>query len=151
MRPSTSAQQVRHLVDELYAAWSLHEPDRLDVVFTDDAAYEDVAGGQVLRGKPEIKQLLRSASTWAPDFRVTMTFLMITGDTGTTEWVIEGTQTGAVRAGPYGELPATGRSFRLRGASTLAFRGGRIAKITDYYDMATFLRQLGVNFEIPRQ
>ncbi len=151
MRSSTSPPQVRHLVDELFAAWSLHEPDRLDAIFTDDAAYEDVAGEQVLRGKPEIKQLLRSAFAWAPDFRVTMTSLTIAGDTGTTEWVIEGTQAGAVQAGPYGELPATGRTFRLRGASILVFRGGRIAKVTDYYDMATFLRQLGVSIAAPKQ
>lgn len=151
MRSSTSPQQIRHLVDDLYAAWSLHEPERVDRIFTDDAAYEDVAGGQVLRGKPEIKQLLRSAFAWAPDFRVTMTSLTIAGDTGMTEWVIEGTQAGAVQAGPYGELPATGRTFRLRGASILVFRDGRIVKVTDYYDMATFLRQLGVNFAVPQQ
>jgi steroid delta-isomerase-like uncharacterized protein len=149
MSSLTSPQQIRHLVNELYAAWSLHEPDRIDAIFTDDAAYEDVAGGQVLRGKLEIKQLLRAAFAWAPDFRVTMTSLTIAGDTGTTEWVIEGTQTGPVRAGPFGELPATGRTFRLRGASILVFRGGRIAKVTDYYDMATFLRELGATVAAP--
>jgi steroid delta-isomerase-like uncharacterized protein len=150
MSSSTSPQQIRHLVNELYAAWSLHEPDRVDAIFTDDAAYEDVAGGQVLRGKAAIKELLRAAFAWAPDFRVTMTSLTIAGDTGTTEWVIEGTQAGAVQAGPFGELPATGRIFRLRGASILMFRDGRIAKVTDYYDMATFLRQLGANFAAPK-
>jgi steroid delta-isomerase-like uncharacterized protein len=147
---STSPRQIRQLVNELYAAWSLHEPDRIDAIFSDDAAYEDVAGGQVLRGKIEIKQLLRVAFGWAPDFGVTMTSLTIAGDTGTTEWVIEGTQSGPVQAGPLGELPATGRTFRLRGASILVFRGGRIVRVTDYYDMATFLRQLGATFAAPK-
>jgi steroid delta-isomerase-like uncharacterized protein len=150
MSSSTSPQQVRQLVNDLYAAWSLHEPDRLDAIFTDNAAYEDVAGGRVLRGKLEIKQLLHAAFAWAPDFRVTMTSLTIAGDTGTTEWVIEGTQTGPLPAGQLGELRATGRSFRLRGASILLFQEGRIAKVTDYYDMATFLRQLGATFSAPK-
>ena len=146
---STSPQQIRQLVNELYAAWSLHEPDRIDAIFSEDAAYEDVAGRQVLHGKLEIKQLLLAAFSWAPDFRVTMTSLIIAGDICATEWVIEGTQVGPTPAGPLGELQATGRTFLLRGASIIAFRKGRIVRVTDYYDMATFLRQLGVSFAAP--
>jgi len=135
---STSPDQIRRLVHELYTAWSLHQPERIDLIFTDDAVYEDVAGGQIVRGKEAIKQLLRAAYAWAPDFRVAMKSLIVTDDTAATEWVSEGIQTG-----PIGELPASGNSFQLRGASILNFQNGKIAKVTDYYDMATFLRQLG--------
>ena len=38
------------------------------------------------------------------------------------------------------ELYAAGR---VRGASILTVRDGKIAGVTDYYDMATFLTQLG--------
>jgi uncharacterized protein (TIGR02246 family) len=54
-------EQARKLVDELYAAWSLHEADRVDAIFTEDAVYEDVAGGQIRRGRGEIKEMLRAA------------------------------------------------------------------------------------------
>jgi steroid delta-isomerase-like uncharacterized protein len=138
MSSTTSPDQIRRLVHELYAAWSLHEPERIDAIFAEDAAYEDVAGAQLVRGKEAIKELLRAAYAWAPDFRVAMKSLIVAGDTAATEWVSEGIQTG-----PIGELPASGNSFRLRGASILTFRDGKIAKVTDYYDMATFLRQLG--------
>jgi steroid delta-isomerase-like uncharacterized protein len=138
MSSTTSPDQIRRLVHELYAAWSLHEPERLDAIFAEDAAYEDVAGAQLVRGKEAIKELLRAAYAWAPDFRVAMKSLIVAGDTAATEWVSEGIQTG-----PIGELPASGNSFRLRGASILTFRDGKIAKVIDYYDMATFLRQLG--------
>ena len=150
MTSSTSPQQIRELVNELYSAWSLHEPDRIDAIFADDATYEDVAGGHVSRGKLEIKQLLRAVLAWAPNFRTTMTSLTVANDTATTEWTIEGTQTGPAQAGFVGELPASGRTFRLRGASILVFRSGRIAGVRDYYDMATFLRQLGGTFVAPR-
>jgi len=135
---STSPDQIRRLVHELYTAWSLHQPERIDLIFTDDAVYEDVAGGQIVRGKEAIKQLLRAAYAWAPDFRVAMKSLIVADNTAATEWVSEGIQTG-----PIGELPASGNSFQLRGASILNFQNGKIAKVTDYYDMATFLRQLG--------
>lgn len=151
MSSSTSPEEARLVVEALYAAWSLHEPERIDAVFTDDAAYEDVAGGQVHRGKAEIKQLLGAAFRFAPDFRVTLRSLVVGGDTVTTEWEIAGTQTGATGVGSVGELPATGRTFRLRGASVLVLRGGRIAHVTDYYDMATFWRQLGGTFAPPKR
>lgn len=147
---SASPEQARKVVDELYAAWSLHEPDRVDAILTDDAVYEDVASGQIRRGKSEIKDLIRAAFTFAPDFRVTLVSFSFTGDAATTEWIIEGTQSGAAQVGPTGELAATDRAFRLRGASILKFQHGRIAQVRDYYDMATFLRQLGVTIELPK-
>lgn len=151
MASSTSPQQPRQLTHDLYAAWSLHQPDRIDAIFTDDAVYEDVAGGQVRRGKVEIKELFRATLAFAPDFRVTLRSLTIARDTATTEWVIEGTQSAPASVGSAGEVPATGRPFRLRGASILVFRDHRIARVTDYYDMATFLRQLGAILELPKR
>jgi steroid delta-isomerase-like uncharacterized protein len=150
MSVSTSPEQARRLVDELYTAWSLHQPERIDAIFTDDGVYEDVAGGQVRRGTSEIKDMLRANFTFAPDFQVTLQSFVVAGDTATTEWVIEGTQTGASQAGSVGKLSATGHRFKLRGASILVFRAGRIANVKDYYDMATFLRQLGATIELPK-
>jgi ketosteroid isomerase-like protein len=50
----------------------------------------------------------------------------------------------SIQTGPIGDnLPASINSFRLRGASILTFRDGKRASVTDYYDMATFLTQLG--------
>jgi steroid delta-isomerase-like uncharacterized protein len=138
MSSTTTAEQIHRLVNELYAAWSLHEPDRIDRIFSDDAVYSDVAGGKNQRGKEQIKQLLHSAFAWAPDFRVTLLSLIVGNNSAATEWLIEGIQTG-----PIGDLPASGNSFRLRGASILGFRDGKISKVMDYYDMATFLKQLG--------
>jgi len=137
MSIKTSPEQIRRLVNELYAAWSLHQPERLDQIFADDGVYDDVAGGQIHRGKDEIKQFLRAAYAWAPDFRVTMISLIVGDESAATEWVSEGIQTG-----PVGDLPASGNSFRLRCGSIMTFRDGKIAKVTDYYDMATFVRQL---------
>ena len=140
MSSSTTPEEIRRLVQELYAAWSLHQLEKIDAIFTDDAAYEDVAAAQTYRGKEAIKELLRGAYAWAPDFRVTMQSLIVADDCAATEWLSEGIQTG-----PIGDLPASGNSFRLRGASVIHFRDGKIASVIDYYDMATFLAQLGEN------
>jgi steroid delta-isomerase-like uncharacterized protein len=135
---STSPEEIRRLVNELYAAWALREPDRIDAIFTDDGVYEDVAADKIHRGTEDIKRLLLAADEWAHDFRVTMTSLVVGDESAATEWVSEGTQTG-----PIGDLPASGKAFRLRGASVIKFRSGKIAQVIDYYDMATFVKQLG--------
>jgi hypothetical protein len=45
--------------------------------------------------------------------------------------------------GDYPEMPATGRSCTVRGASVLELRDGLFSRCSDYYDMLTLLRQLG--------
>jgi uncharacterized protein (TIGR02246 family) len=84
---ATPPEQIRSLVNQLYAAWSLHQPEKTDAIFTDDGIYEDVAAGRMHRGKEQIKDFLRAAFAWSPDFRVTMKSLIIAHDAAATEWL----------------------------------------------------------------
>jgi steroid delta-isomerase-like uncharacterized protein len=54
------------------------------------------------------------------------------------EWVMRGTHKGNLP-----RMPATGRCVEVRGASAFEFRGDKIRRSTDYWDMATLLKQLG--------
>jgi hypothetical protein len=102
--------------------------DRRD--FHSRCGYEDVAAGQVYRGTEEIKQLSRAAMLGRRTLGVTMKSLIVVNDCAATERLSEGIQTG-----PIGDLPASGNSFRLRGASIFTFRNGKIDSVTDHYDM----------------
>jgi steroid delta-isomerase-like uncharacterized protein len=42
------------------------------------------------------------------------------------------------------ELPATGKSFSVRGATIAQLKNGKIQRNADYWDLATFLRQVGL-------
>jgi hypothetical protein len=65
--------------------------------------------------------------------------LFVSGDRFANEWVMFGTND---RARP--DAPATGRSFRVRGASVGRLdASGRIAENRDYYNLAELLTQLG--------
>ncbi|MHC4472136.1 MAG: nuclear transport factor 2 family protein [Planctomycetota bacterium] len=134
----TSPEEAERLVDELYVAWTLHEPGRIDAIFDEDGVYEDVAGGQVHKGKTAIKKFMSAAFAWSPDLRSTRQSFAAAGEMGWTEWLLEGTP-GTLADGEG----TSGARFRLRGASVLRFKGGKIARVTDYYDMATLQRQLG--------
>jgi hypothetical protein len=41
-------------------------------------------------------------------------------------------------------MPATGKSIEVRGASIFEFTGNPIRRCTDYWDMVTLLKQLGL-------
>jgi steroid delta-isomerase-like uncharacterized protein len=139
------AQQVEErasperLMQEVIEIWSQHDTGKVDLVFAADGVYEDVALGEVKRGRAEIKTFLRENFVAVPDFKVELTRAFSTGDRAVCEWVMSGTHTG-----DYTDLPATGKSFSVRGASVVLVEGGRIKHWTDYYDMYTFLAQLGV-------
>jgi steroid delta-isomerase-like uncharacterized protein len=141
---SSSSSQALRVVQELFAAWSEHQPERLDTLLVPGAVYEDVGAGKTYTGTAAIEDYLRSVFRWAPDFAVELTFFAAAGDTVAMEWTMSGTQTGAV-----GDLPPTGRKFVVRGASVLELQGGRILRNSDYYDMASMLIQLGAEFKAP--
>jgi steroid delta-isomerase-like uncharacterized protein len=55
------------------------------------------------------------------------------------EWTMSGTHQGDLPG-----MPATGRSFSVRGATVLQLADGLISRNSDYWDMATLLGQLGL-------
>jgi steroid delta-isomerase-like uncharacterized protein len=41
-------------------------------------------------------------------------------------------------------IPATDKPFEVRGSSIVEFRDGKISRNSDYWDLATYLRQVGL-------
>lgn len=125
-------------------AWSSHDVDRIASFFTDDCSYEDVALGVENRGKEELKGFARATFAAFPDFAVEPRSLFSAGGWTATEWVMSGTHRGDLPG-----LAATGKSFSVRGASIMELQGGKIQRNSDYWNMASFLRQIGVMPEEP--
>jgi steroid delta-isomerase-like uncharacterized protein len=113
----------------------------------DDAVYEDVALGRVLHGPSEIASFVEEATKSSSDFRFEEVSLFTAGNDYANEWVMLGTND---RARPG--APATGRSFRVRGASIGRLdASGRIIENRDYYNLAELLTQLGLLPPAPTQ
>jgi steroid delta-isomerase-like uncharacterized protein len=128
--------------------WSAHDPERVASLYADDCVYEDVPLGAVSRGRRELATLGRSFPLCGlggrpqdafPDFGIELTGGFVAGDRAAMEWVMSGTH---ARGRPG--VPATGRRFRVRGATMLELRDGRVTRNTDYWDTATLLTQLGL-------
>jgi steroid delta-isomerase-like uncharacterized protein len=130
--------QARELLEGWAAGWSSGDVERAVELFVDDCVYEDVPLGVVNRGKDELRAFGAGFLAAVPDFAVRLMHVVSAGDKAGVEWVMRGTQTGDLP-----DMPASHRTFEVRGASMFELRGDRLATCRDYWDMATFLRQLG--------
>ena len=124
-------------------AWSTHNVDIIDEIFAENGIYEDVAAGTIAHGREEIKNGLKENFVAVPDFKVELIDWFSSKNMLASQWIMSGTQTG-----DYPGLPATGKSFSVRGASIAIIKDGKFERWTDYYDLYLFLKQLGT---IPNQ
>jgi len=130
--------ELTHAVDQWAEGWSTHDIDKVASVFTDDCIYEDVTLGVVNRGKEELKAFGSGFFAGVPDLKVELKSRFTIGDWAAAEWSMSGTHKGDLPG-----MPATGKTFSLRGASVFQLRGEKVVRCSDYWDMTTFMKQLG--------
>ncbi len=127
------------MFQEYVEAWNGRRADRVLAFFADDCVYENLARGATYRGKAELRAWVEGTFAAIPDTTLELSSLFASGRWVGCEWVMNGTHTGDLPG-----IPATGKRFSVRGATVAEVTGGKIARAADYWDLATFLRQLGV-------
>jgi steroid delta-isomerase-like uncharacterized protein len=130
--------EVSHALDLWAEGWSSHNMERVASVFTDDCIYEDVALGVVNKGKEQLIAFGNGFIGGVPDLDVEVTSSFVSGDKAAAEWTMTGTHSGDLPG-----MPASGKTFSLRGVSTFDLRGSRVSRCSDYWDLAWFRKQLG--------
>ncbi|MCX5997267.1 MAG: ester cyclase [Chloroflexi bacterium] len=133
------ATDTEKLAKDLIAAVNSHDVDKMLTLFTDDCVYEDVAVGKVNRGKQELKTFVTGWYAFSNDIKFELTSQFSAGDWGATEWIMSGTHTGDVLG-----IPATNKRYSVRGASITELGMGRIRRNSDYWNLASFLQQIGI-------
>lgn len=118
--------------------WSDHNSKNLVELFVDDLVYEDVPTNRVSHGKQELRAFAEEVFGSSSDVHYEITRVIVDGDRGSAEVVIRGTHTGSIEG-----LPPTGRRIEVRGHSAFEFVGDKIKRCSDYWCLATMLRQLG--------
>ncbi|MFQ5890923.1 MAG: ester cyclase [Gemmatimonadota bacterium] len=133
-----TGKDAEAVVQRLAAAWNTQDLGGLETVFAPDAVQEDVTSGAKWQGLSEIRASYRDTWQAIPDVQTEVTQAIVAGEWIAWEWTMTATHTG-----DFPDLPATGRRFTLRGVSISRVRDGKILSQRDYYDQATFLRQVG--------
>lgn len=82
--------------------------------------------------------------TQFPDFHVRFEEIIVAGDTIVLRWTVTGTDTGT-----FGDLPPTGRSIQISGASIIHVIDGKFAEEWMYYNDGAMMQQLGFTLAPP--
>ena len=105
------------------------------MLFTEDAVYEDATLGVVNHGGADIRKFAKQFFDASPDGKFTVTSSFMENGRGYAEWVMTGTDVGMFK---------TNKQFSVRGASVVQGSAEKLTHQTDYWDMATLTKQLGV-------
>ena len=128
-----------NLVMRWATAWSTQDAPSFLSLFVEDARYCDVALDKTFCGREAIKAFFEGTFTTFPDFKMEIVRSAVTTDAAAGEWIMSGTFLGE----SFGERP-TGKSFRVHGCCFMKLLGGRIVEHRDYWNPATFDRQVKI-------
>ena len=130
---------ARDTVARYFDAFNAGDVDAMLDCLTDDVAHHVNEGG-VRRGKEAFRAF---CAHMARCYREELTDLVILTGEDDTRAATEFTVNGTYLATDEGLPEARGQGYRLPGASLMTLREGRIARITTYYNLADWLKQVG--------
>lgn len=120
----------------------------LDKIYSPDVIVHDPSQPESLIGLAALKNQYRNTHAAVPDLRVSMDDMYLKGDKIVWIFTMSGTITGPFRT-PLGELPPTGKSFRLSGVAVDRIVQGRIVEEWVYFNVLDILRPLGFTLAPP--
>jgi steroid delta-isomerase-like uncharacterized protein len=121
------------VLEAYVSAWNRHDFAALDNLLTPDAIHEDIAQGFRGQGPAQIKDFMRAMIEGQPDLNWRLTAVVDASPSVAAEWTWTSTYTGNSPIGPVVRKQISGR-----GVSIVLIENGRIKRLTDYYDMASF-------------
>jgi steroid delta-isomerase-like uncharacterized protein len=143
LSPQAHAAETAQAVVEAYvAAWNAHDSSKAAGYFDDNVTYYDASVGTPLTGRDAAKTgVIDNFLNAVPNAVWTIKGDPIaSGDKVSFEWEFSGANTGAWGDG----TAASGKSFKIAGASVFAVKDGKIVSQSDYYDALGFYKQLGM-------
>ena len=107
----------------------------------DHPRYELVGSEQVFDGEDQVREYYRRSRSAFPDQRNEIISLRQAGDAVITEFWLLGTHKGPLKT-PAGEMPPTGKPFKVRMCAIFEFEGEKIVCERIYFDSMSMMRQL---------
>jgi len=130
---------ITELLTELLEAWNAHDPERVAEFYAQTYEGMDVGEAGPLRGPEAVRQMVARYLRAFPDLEFTQEETIAQGQRAALMWRARGTHRGSLM-----NIPATNRPTEIRGMSLLAVEDGKIARETSIWDVAGFLRSIGL-------
>jgi steroid delta-isomerase-like uncharacterized protein len=133
---------VIKIAREVVDAFNASDWERSKAPLKEDTLYNEVGTERQLRGPGEIIPALQAWKEAMPDVKGKVTNALVSGNNAVLEVTWEGTHTGPLQS-PGGAIPASGKRQTTPSAWVFEFEGDKIRESRNYFDMLSFLRQIG--------
>jgi steroid delta-isomerase-like uncharacterized protein len=139
MIDSQTAAQA--LLQDYYSVFNSGDREAMLALLSEDVVH-DINQGGVEVGREAFRAFLqRMDRCYAEQVEELVVFASSDGSRGAAEFYISGTYLSTDDGLP----PATGQKYRLRVGAFFDLRGGKVARVTNYYNLEDWLRQVGAN------
>lgn len=138
-----TAQDNATIARRMYEEFNAKNLDGALSAATDDIELVLVPFGQTFNGKAGFSDFLGGFLSAFPDLTINLTNQVATDDFVVNEFTATGCHNGPLMT-PAGPIPATGKQVDFTVCEVLRMRDGKVAKLTNYQDAASILRQIGV-------
>lgn len=127
------------LLERYYAAFNAGDRETFLSLLTDDVIHDINQGGSE-HGVEAFRNFMQRMDR---SYRETITDLVLMADATGTRASAEFTVLGEYLATDDGLPPATGQRYQLPAGAFFTIRDGRVARVTMYYNLQEWLRQVG--------
>lgn len=135
----SSAAETARLIETYYATFNAGDREAMLALLTEDVVH-DINQGVSEVGRDTFRAFLQRMDR---SYREKVTELAVMthpdGSRAAAEFYILGTYINTDEGLP----PATGQTYRLRVGAFFDIREGRVARVTNYYNLEDWLRQVG--------
>jgi steroid delta-isomerase-like uncharacterized protein len=114
----------------------------LKATMSSNSSYHEHGTQRLVEGPDEIVTVLKAWKTAMPDVAGTVRNVLTSGETVALEVTWQGTHTGPLET-PSGSVPASGKAQTTPGIWSIDVKDGKVASSRQYFDMLTFLQQIG--------
>ncbi|PAY09634.1 MULTISPECIES: nuclear transport factor 2 family protein [Bradyrhizobium] len=131
-----SASTPKEVVTALYDAYGRRDHRAILALYCDDASHDEVAQLKTKQGSAEIAVGMQKLFSWLPDVRWEVKSMIVGGDgVVAVAYVMHATA-------PRKSGTTEAKVISLRGVQLVQVADGRIRHSEDYWDAATFQRQV---------
>ena len=132
-------RQNETIARSLVEAFSTHDIDKFTSLFVEDCLYEEVAAGKKYEDKKAIAEWASYTISGIPDSELEIVSIIASDNMATIEWIWKGTNTVG-----WPGAPPNNKYFEVRGVSVMVIEDNLIKRNSDYWDLNTFLKGIGV-------
>ena len=137
-----SSQDLAQVAREIVTGYSTSNWTALKNLVTPDMIYNEIGTQRRIQGPEAFIQALQEWKKAMTDSKGEVTKAFGTGNLVALEITWTGTHNGAF-TGPAGTVPASGKRQTTPAAMIVMFQGDKVKEIRHYFDMVTFLQQIG--------